>query len=117
VTVFADPFTSGRRLRQLQRPWRQWSTPTFEVLAREPVAAGIDGESATVDPPLRFAIRPAVLRVRIARAHPGASPSAAMPDGFLRGMKSLVLIAAGRPPVERASTLEAPRPDGKSDRG
>lgn len=109
VTVFADPVVGGRRLTRLQRPWRQWSTPTFEVSAREPVAAGIDGESATVDPPLRFEIRPAALRVRIARAHPGASPSAAMPDGFIRGMRSLALISAGRPPVERASALEAPR--------
>lgn len=117
VTVFADPVDGGRRLTRLQRPWRQWSTPTFEVSAPDPVAAGIDGESAMVDPPLRFAIRPAALRVRIARAHPGASPSAAMPGSFLGGMQALLLIATGRPPVERASALEAPHPDGKSDRG
>ena len=57
-----------------QRPWREWSTPEFEVDADGPVAAGIDGEALKVDPPLRFRIRPGVLRVRIAPAHPGASP-------------------------------------------
>jgi hypothetical protein len=29
-----------------------------------------------LSPPLRFAIRPAALRVRISSRHPGASPSA-----------------------------------------
>lgn len=117
VTVFADPVTGGRRLTRLQRPWRQWSAPTFDVSAPGPVAAGIDGESATVDSPLRFTIRPGVLRVRIARAHPGASPSAAMPDGFIRGMRALFRIAAGLPPVERASVLKASQPDRRSHRG
>ena len=35
-----------------------------------------------LDAPLRFRILPGVLRVRIARAHPGASPSAAMPESL-----------------------------------
>ena len=34
-----------------------------------------------LDAPLRFAIRPGVLRVRVAHKHPGASPSAMVPDG------------------------------------
>ena len=46
-----------------------------------PVPAGIDGEALVLEPPLRFAIRPGVLRVRIAPAHPGASPSANAPEG------------------------------------
>lgn len=33
-----------------------------------------------LDPPLRFRIRPGGLRVRIAAAHPGAYPSALVPD-------------------------------------
>jgi hypothetical protein len=32
-----------------------------------------------LDPPLRFAIRPAALRVRISAQHPGISPSARFP--------------------------------------
>ena len=44
--------------------------------------AGIDGEAVKLEPPLRFRIRPGVLRVRIARRHPGASPSAMLPEGL-----------------------------------
>ena len=72
------PRRSGRRP---QRPWREWTAPAFEVDADHPVPAGIDGEAVTLEPPLRFRIRPGVLRVRIARQHPGASPSALLPEG------------------------------------
>ena len=51
----------------------QWSTPTFTVEADGPVAAGVDGEAVTLEPPVRFESRPGVLRVRIARAHPGVT--------------------------------------------
>ena len=81
ITVASAPTGRGERRRLPQRPWREWSTPEFEVDADGPIAAGIDGEALTLDPPLRFRIRPGVLRVRIARAHPGASPSAAIPEG------------------------------------
>jgi diacylglycerol kinase family enzyme len=51
-------------------PGRAWSAPAFEVTTVAPVHAGIDGEAVTLQPPvLRFAIRPAVLRVRIASRH------------------------------------------------
>jgi diacylglycerol kinase family enzyme len=103
VTVFTDP-RSGKRL---QRPWRQWSTPRFTVAGTGPVAAGIDGEAARLDPPLEFKIRPAVLRVRIARQHPGASPSAAMPHGLLLGTRALALMVFGRPPALKAHSLDA----------
>jgi diacylglycerol kinase family enzyme len=63
-------------------PGRAWSAPRLEVSAPEPVPAGVDGEAAALSPPLRFAIRPAALRVRISPRHPGASPSARLP---LRG--------------------------------
>jgi diacylglycerol kinase family enzyme len=56
-------------------PGRAWSAPEFEVFATAPVSAGIDGEAVTLTAPLRFAIRPAALRVRISSRHPGASPS------------------------------------------
>ena len=55
---------------------RACSAPRIEVSAPEPVHAGVDGEAVDLDPPLRFAIRPASLRVRICPLHPGASPSA-----------------------------------------
>ena len=48
-----------------------------------------------LDPPLMFRIRPGVLRVRVARQHPGASPSAAAPDGLWAGVRELARIAFG----------------------
>jgi diacylglycerol kinase family enzyme len=57
-------------------PGRARSAPHLEVSAPEPVHAGVDGEAVDLDPPLRFASRPAALRVRISPRHPGASPLA-----------------------------------------
>ena len=85
---------SDRRVPQ--RPWREWSAPEFEVRADGPIAAGIDGEALVLEAPLRFSIRPGVLRVRIARAHPGASPSTAMPESMLGTARAVLAIAAGR---------------------
>ena len=57
-------------------PGRAWSTPRLKVSAPASVHAGVDGEAVDLSPPLRFAIRPGALRVRISSRHPGASPSA-----------------------------------------
>ena len=96
ITVFGAGSPSGESDRTGQRPWRQWSAPEFEVDADLPVPAGIDGEALMLEPPLRFRIRPGVLRVRIARRHPGASPSAAIPEGAWAGVLELGRIAGGR---------------------
>jgi diacylglycerol kinase family enzyme len=95
ITV-ASATAGGRRF--VQRPWREWSTPAFEVDADGPIAAGIDGEAVTLDPPLRIRILPAALRVRIAAEHPGASPSAAMPESASGTVLALARIAVGRAP-------------------
>jgi hypothetical protein len=75
---------------------RTWSTPAFELDAEAPVPAGADGEAVTLDPPLRFTIRHEALRVRISRRHPGLSPSALLPRGFLSVVPRLAHIALGR---------------------
>jgi diacylglycerol kinase family enzyme len=103
VTVVAAP--GDGQAGGSRRPWQQWSSPRFEVSAGGSIPAGVDGEALVLDSPLRFVIRPGVLRVRIARAHPGCSPSAAAPDGFWDGARSLVRLAAGR-----RSTVAASRP-------
>jgi hypothetical protein len=95
ITVASAPTGRGQG-GVAQRPWREWSAPEFEVAADHPVPAGIDGEAVTLDPPLRFRIRPRVLRVRIAREHPGASPSAAVPETAWGGLRELARIAVGR---------------------
>jgi diacylglycerol kinase family enzyme len=73
-------------------PARAWTAAFLEVSAPATVHAGIDGEAADLSGPLRFAIRPASLRVRISRRHPGASPSTRIavrrpaPKPILRGL-------------------------------
>ena len=96
ITVFGAPKGGGEGGGALQRPWREWSAPEFEVDADSPVPAGIDGEALVLDPPLRFRIRPGVLHVRIAREHPGASPSARAPEGVWSALVELARIAFGR---------------------
>ena len=71
----------------------QWSGSSIEVEGDAPLPAGIDGESALLDPPIRFEMRPGVLRVRIASAHPGRSPSAALPENWWLGIGALARIA------------------------
>jgi hypothetical protein len=48
-----------------------------------------------LDPPLKFSVQPGVLHVRVARQHPGASPSARAPDGVWAGVRELARIALG----------------------
>ncbi len=69
--VVLDPPGDGPRV-----PGRAWTAPRLEATAPAPVHAGVDGEAAGLEPPLRFASRPASLRVRISPRHPGTSPSA-----------------------------------------
>jgi diacylglycerol kinase family enzyme len=74
---------------------RQWQRRSFSVDADEPVPVGIDGEAVTLAPPLEFASMPGALAVRIAPAHPGASPSTEVPRGLGPAVAKLVRIAIG----------------------
>jgi diacylglycerol kinase family enzyme len=103
ITVVGAPRGRGGEGRLPQRPWREWTAPVFEVDATGPVPAGIDGEAAKLQPPLHFHIRPGVLRVRISRRHPGASPSAMLPEGLGPSVRALARIVAGRDPVPAAA--------------
>jgi diacylglycerol kinase family enzyme len=76
--------------------WRELTTPELEIQSDAPVPLGVDGEAMVLEPPLRFRIRPKALQVRIARSHPGASPSAEVPRGPLSALKALGAIAMGR---------------------
>lgn len=103
-----------RMLSWLGPHWRQWGRRAFRVDAGAPVAAGIDGEAATLEPPLRFRTRHRALKVRIAAEHPGASPSAGNPNGILDALRSLGLIAAGRyAPSRSQQSGPTPRSDAK----
>jgi diacylglycerol kinase family enzyme len=96
ITIAGAPTGRGRRRQLPQRPWREWTAPAFAIDADRPVPAGIDGEAATLYPPLLFRIRPRALRVRIAPHHPGASPSAMLPEGVMQSVVALVRLATGR---------------------
>lgn len=76
--------------------YASWVAPTFRVDATGPVAAGLDGESVTLDAPLVFRTRPRALRVRLPKHAIGASPAARslMPLDAVRGV---VWVAIGRP--------------------
>jgi diacylglycerol kinase family enzyme len=108
IAVVGEPSGHGEEGHSLQRPLREWSAPGFQVDADRPVPAGIDGEALVLDPPLRFQIRPGILRVRIARKHPGASPSAIAPEGMWAGVVELARIAGGRGRQPATSTPRRP---------
>ena len=55
--------------------WRGWTTTNLEVRGPSVLAAAVDGEARTWTTPLRFAVRPAALRVRVPLDQPGASPA------------------------------------------
>ena len=78
--------------------------PAEDVEADQPLPAGVDGETVVLEPPLHFHIRPGVLQVRVARRHPGASPSAMVPEGMIAGVAELARIALGRDETPAGST-------------
>ena len=109
VTVIGSASGGGGWRRLFQRPWREWSAESFEVDSDRALPAGIDGEALVLDAPLMFRIRPGVLEVRIARQHPGASPSAMAPEGLRDGLAELVRIALGTDRKSRGSTRRRPQ--------
>ncbi len=80
----------------------EWSTREFVVEANGDVPVGVDGEALMLPTPLVFRTRPGALRVRIARHHPGASPSAALPNGLRDAVRRLIRIAGGADPLTLA---------------
>jgi diacylglycerol kinase family enzyme len=106
IIVVGAPSARGQNGSSLQRPLREWSAPTFEIDADQPVPAGIDGEALVLDAPLHFRIRPRVLWVHIARKHPGASPSATTPEGIRAGIVELARIGFGHRKKPANSTTE-----------
>jgi diacylglycerol kinase family enzyme len=109
VTIVDPPSSGGPRGR---RPWRQWTTDGLQVASAGPIAAGIDGEAALLEPPAEFRVRPGVLRVRVAVDHPGASPSSVEPVGAVAALRALARIAVGRPVQQPPPSLTGTGPAG-----
>jgi diacylglycerol kinase family enzyme len=76
--------------------WKSWAIPQLEVDSAAAVPAGVDGESCLLTPPLRFAIDPGALRVRIAFGQSGASPAATHPPLSASTIVELWRLAIGR---------------------
>ncbi len=58
-------------------PISTWIAPSLEIAGTAAAMhVGLDGEAVALAPPLQCTMRPAALRVRISRHHPGFSPSA-----------------------------------------
>lgn len=75
--------------------WLEWQAPDFRVDSSAPIEIGIDGEAATMVPPLVFRSRPAALRVRL----PASSRLLRAPPETARHnstIASLLAVAAGR---------------------
>jgi diacylglycerol kinase family enzyme len=55
---------------QVQRfaGWNEWTASQFDVESAGPIEVGVDGEALVLDPPLRFAIRPGAVTIRLPRA-------------------------------------------------
>jgi hypothetical protein len=96
IAVIGPERRDGSRVRGPSLAIAQWTDETFEVRCEGTVAAGIDGEATMLDPPLRFRSIPGVLRVRIAPQHPGASPSAIIPDSPWETIGRLARLAFAR---------------------
>jgi hypothetical protein len=79
-------------------PLPEAADPLRPVLFLNPRSGGGKAERHELQPPLRFGIRAGVLRMRIARAHPGGSPSRALPESTFGTVAALLAIAAGRQP-------------------
>jgi diacylglycerol kinase family enzyme len=73
-----EAFRTAVAARPQERPpgLQTWAVTEFQVDADGPVDLGIDGEAVQMAPPLRFAIRPGALLVRVPRNAPGLSPAA-----------------------------------------
>jgi diacylglycerol kinase family enzyme len=77
--------------------WKQWSAESVVVDGPPALAAALDGEVRTLEPPLRFDIRPSALRARIALNEPGASPALLRPPLSSTTVAGLVRVLMGRP--------------------
>jgi diacylglycerol kinase family enzyme len=108
VTVLAPIVFGADGSESRKLAMRQWTTSTFTVAGVASVPAGIDGEAASLQLPLRFTIRPRALRVRIAPQHPGASPSVLEPDRSWRTIESLAALVLHGAPASGPDPVRSP---------
>ena len=74
ATRFLAALATGRPDRY--PGFQTWEVAAFEVGSGGMVSVGLDGETMELEPPLRFTIRPGVLRIRLSKGAIGQSPAA-----------------------------------------
>jgi diacylglycerol kinase family enzyme len=92
-------FTAAELTGRLQRfaGWQEWTVEEFEVDSGGPVEVGVDGEAMVLEPPLRFIVRPAALRVWLPASAVRASPAARAVRLLTRSTAAdLAKVAVGR---------------------
>jgi diacylglycerol kinase family enzyme len=81
--------------------FESWTAESFEVTSSSPIDVGLDGESLSMDPPLRFSIREQPVRVRLPAQAIGYSP-AARAMGWRVASRSIWRVALGKPVAAEA---------------
>jgi len=87
---------------QVQRfpGWQEWTHEEFVVGSGGPVEVGVDGEALVLEPPLRFQIQPAALRVWLPKRALRVSPAARAVRLLARSTaRDLASVAAGAAPA------------------
>jgi diacylglycerol kinase family enzyme len=87
---------------QVQRfpGWQEWTAEEFVVDSGQPVEVGVDGEALVLEPPLRFRIQPAALRVWLPKSALRVSPAARAVRLLARSTAAdLASVAAGAAPA------------------
>ncbi|MGY1616765.1 diacylglycerol/lipid kinase family protein [Geodermatophilus sp. SYSU D00691] len=93
ATAFLAAAAAGRPERY--PGYVAWEPSAFQVDSADPVDVGLDGEALRMAPPLRFAVRPGALRIRLPEGALGLSPAAR--DVRARAaLRELRLAASGR---------------------
>ncbi|HEV3136180.1 MAG TPA: diacylglycerol kinase, partial [Acidimicrobiia bacterium] len=94
ASAFLTAFAAGQPERFAG--YESWTAESFEVTSGSPIDVGLDGESLSMDPPLRFSIRDHSVRVRLPARAIGYSP-AARAMGWRDASRSIWRVALGEP--------------------
>jgi diacylglycerol kinase family enzyme len=92
--------------------FEEWEAESFRVDSDTPIAAGVDGEALSMDPPLEFVIHRHALRVRTPLHAPGWAPAALAQARGRFTVVDLVRVVIGRPSHSRPTAVSADAPPG-----
>ena len=112
VAAQVNDATQARRFMMLELAgqaqrfpgWQDWTAEDFAVDSGAPVEVGVDGEAVMLEPPVRFQIQPAALRVWLPASALRVSPAARAVRLLARSTAAdLASVAAGAAPAVAGS--------------